>query len=221
MNINVNENANEIGVIRENFAGFPAVIMRLSEITYELLQKTYGEEVIELPIRVDDVAKELGITIYSKNLNLANSRKYNQRIGELNGNNIYIEETADWDVKRFAIAHEIGHRLIDRDMGPAQYSLPLLASNSDELLADVYALFLLVPFDLYLDEFKHYIDNIETLPININHWLKRLSAKAEVPYYNIASGYAYFKFAALEHYKTKIEGKPLRTQIEEYGELFY
>ena len=100
-------------------------------------------------------------------------------------------------------------------------SLPLLASNSDELLADVYALFLLVPFGLYLDEFKHYIDNIETLPININHWLKRLSVKAEVPYYNIASGYAYFKFVALEHYKTKIEGKPLRTQIEEYGELFY
>ena len=68
MNINVNENVNEIGVIRENFAGFPAVIMRLSEITYELLQKTYGEEVIELPIRVDDVAKELGIYILKRRL---------------------------------------------------------------------------------------------------------------------------------------------------------
>lgn len=206
---------------RYKFIDFSEVVMMLSEISYRLLQDVYGNKEIKLPIVVDDVARELGITIYSKNLNLANSRKYNQRIGELNGNNIFIEETADWDVKRFAIAHEIGHYLIDRDMGPAQYSLPLLASNSDELLADVYALFLLVPFDLYLDEFKHYIDNIETLPININHWLKRLSVKAEVPYYNIASGYAYFKFVALEHYKTKIEGKPLRTQIEEYGELFY
>ncbi len=39
MNINVNENVNEIGVIRENFAGFPAVIMRLSEITMSYYKK--------------------------------------------------------------------------------------------------------------------------------------------------------------------------------------
>ena len=206
--------------IRE-FADFSQIAMRINNISYSLLQTVYGERKIELPIAINDVAEKLGLTIRAKNLNLANPRKHNQRIGELNGSDIYIEEMADWDVKRFAIAHEIGHYLVDIGGGPAQYSLPLLASNSNELLADVYALFLLVPFKLFLDEFNIYIKNIDELPININHWWKRLSFKAEIPYYNIASGYAYFKFAALEHYKTRIANKPLRTQIDEYGELFY
>ena len=203
------------------YGDFSQVIMSVAEITFNLLKDVYGSDKIELPISIEDVARGLGLSIYARNLNFANPRKYNQRIGELDGTNIYIEDTADWDVKRFAIAHEIGHFIIDKGRGPAQYSLPLLASNSNELVSDVYALFLLVPFELFLSEFESYINNIETLPINITHWWRQLSTKAEVPYYNIASGYAYFKFAALEHYRTKIANKSLKTQIAEYGELFY
>ena len=146
---------------------FSGVIYEVYEKTGRLLEKVYSGEEIVLPISVDRIAKYLELEIFTKNLNLANPRKENQRIGELYGKVINIEETVNWNLKRYTIAHEIGHYMIKNKDETAQYALPLLASNSSELMADMYALFLMVPLELFLKEFKEYIDGIKKYPINI------------------------------------------------------
>lgn len=200
---------------------FSDIIYQISGKTKDLLNDVYSGEKIQLPISVDKVAEYLGVEIYTKNLNLANPRKENQCIGELCGNEISIEETVSWSLRRYTIAHEIGHYMIEGTNETAQYALPLLASDSSELLADMYALFLLIPLENFLKEFKEYIDNIQKYPIDITEWWETLSEKTEVPYHSIAGGYMYFRLAALKHYKDKIEGKPLREQIENWGDGFY
>lgn len=205
----------------EDIDNFSNIIYQISEKAKDLVNDVYSKEKIELPISVDKVAEFLGVEIYTKNLNLANPRKENQCIGELCGNEISIEETVSWSLRRYTIAHEIGHYLIKDTKETAQYALPLLASGSSELLADMYALFLLIPLEIFLKEFKEYIDNIQKYPIDITEWWETLSEKTEVPYHSIAGGYTYFRLAALKYYKDKIEGKPLREQIDNWGDVFY
>ena len=200
---------------------FSNIIYQISGKTKDLLNDVYSGEEIQLPISVDKVAQHLGVEIYTKNLNLANPRKENQCIGELYGNEISIEETVSWSLRRYTIAHEIGHYMIEDTKETAQYALPLLACDSSELLADLYALFLLIPLENFLKEFKEYIDNIQKYPIDITEWWKTLSEKTEVPYHSIAGGYMYFRLAALQYYKDRIKGKPLREQIENWGDVFY
>lgn len=139
---------------------FSGIIYQISGKTKDLLKDVYLGEKIQLPISVDKVAEHLGVEISTKNLNLANPRKENQCIGELCGNEISIEETVSWSLRRYTIAHEIGHCMIEGPNGTAQYALPLLPSSSCELLADMYALFLLIPLEIFLKEFKEYIDNM-------------------------------------------------------------
>lgn len=200
---------------------FSETVYEISKKTRELLNEVYCGKELVLPISVDEVTNCLELEVQTKNLNVANPRKENQRIGELYGNKISIEETVNWNLKRYTIAHEIGHYMIEDKNETAQYALPLLACNGIELLADMYALFLLIPLECFLKEFKEYIDNIQKYPINITEWWEQLSEKAEVPYHSIAGGYTYFRLAALKHYKNNIDGKPLKEQINNWGDVFY
>lgn len=220
----MNKGLEEYKISKEFLASiddFSGVVYKVHEKTRGLLENVYSGEEIVLPISVDRIAERLGLEIRTKNLNLANPRKENQRIGELCGEVINVEETVNWNLRRYTIAHEIGHYMLEDKNETAQYALPLLASDSSELLADMYALFLMVPLELFLKEFKEYIDGIKKYPINITEWWERLSEKAEVPYHSIAGGYTYFRLAALKHYKMNIEGKTLKTQIANWGDVFY
>lgn len=203
------------------FTDFASELMEINRISYNLLTETYGEKEIKLPISIHDVAKKIGLNIYSKNLNLANSNEYNQRIAELNGLNICVEESAESDLKRFAIAHEIAYFLIDKISVDGYYSFPFFSSDIKDIFSDIFATFLLLPFDIYLYEFKNFVENIRIYYASTNYWLKQLSFKAEIPYSDLINSYAYYRLLATEHYRWKIDSKPLKVQIEEYGELFY
>lgn len=186
------------------------------------------------PVPIEKMAESLGLSVSTANLNFANSRKYNQRIGELVGTDIVIDENVDYNVGRFAIAHELGHYLWmikkeeyeelkekDDSIKVPQYSLPLLPSDTDELFADVYALLLLVPLEGVFKEFRAYLENIEEYPIDITEWWRTISKKADIPFHSVASGYSYIKIAAIEYYKKNIEGKSIQEQYIHYGDLFY
>lgn len=227
------ENNTETMGILERFDNLIDLFKKISDETNTLIEERLGGRGdITLPIKMEDLAEELGITIIEDDLNLANTREENQLICEWEpGETIRVERTVDLFTRRYAIAYAIGCYCLNNSISQnssdlnnhSQYCLPLLSTRKEELLADIYAVFLCIPLNLFFKEFTDYISNIRktgTFPVSINEWLGELSTKAQIPYFNVAKGYQYLSIVAYDHYKNKVVAKPAQEQMENYVNLF-
>ena len=224
--------AEEEGTLKR-FDALIKLFTKVSNETSELIQeKLESLDETTLPIKIEQLAESLGIRIVEDDLNLANTRVENQLICEWEPREqiLHMDKTVDLFTKRYAVAYAIGCYCLRKNNTQklemddhVQYGLPLLSTRKEELLADIYAIFLCVPIKVFFKEFSTYIENIrktERFPVSINEWLGELSSKAQIPYFNIAKGYQYLSIAAYEHYDENIKGKEAKKQMENHVDLF-
>ena len=196
----------------------------------------------QLPVNVKKNYKNWGVCIRTENLNSfmngADLRKVNQIIGKISirpdffsGENkitVYVEENESPAMVNYALAHELCHLIINYTKESNRYTddyctMPMLPKVADELIADAFAVFLLIPFDMFLSIFKSYVKEAKekgNIPIRTKEWLNHLSAAVAVPYDYVACAYQQIRHIAYVMYiihtsKTEAEKKG------PYGECGY
>lgn len=122
------------------------------------------------------------------------------------------------NLTRYAIAYELSKTIINekssqemvssaevnrRNMTSVPYSLPRLYASLERFEYEMCAIFLLIPLDMFLEEFDSYIEGIREQPILLDKWIEHLSVKTQIPNYQLFNGYPYIKFCAYQYYKER------------------
>lgn len=142
------------------------------------------------------------------------------------------------DVQKYAIAYELGKLIIGEkngqmvskmteeeikkwNMTSVPYSLPRLYAQWESFAYEMCAIFLLLPLDLFLDEFQSYIKAAKEYPVKMDKWIKYLSDKAGIPNYQLINGYQYIKFCAYQYYQEKYKvSATLKIEGTDYRDLY-
>lgn len=188
----------------------------------KVLKNTWGEEYC-LPIDVEKIYDKIGIEIKHVNLNEfmegGDDQKVNRIIGKISirpdyisdsqriKTTVYVDEEATPASVNYALAHELCHLILNykKERYTDDYCImPMLPKVADELVADAFAVFLLIPFDLFLDEFNSYVSSSKIkglVPIGTKEWLTYLSSVALVPNYYVTCAYEQIRQVAFLIYK--------------------
>lgn len=182
--------------------------------TLELLESILGKE-YDFPVNVEKLVENIGLKITYQPLNTENDGKRIHRIaGKLIKrrnritneivSSILIDEQATRKEQRYALAHELAHFLIhyyDAHFLSEFRVMPMLFKDMEEMVADVFAIFLLIPLPIFLKEFKTYIGVGGDVPVKTSEWLQYLSTIAAVPYEDVAIGYQNIRYVSAIIYK--------------------
>ena len=188
--------------------------------TMELLHKIWGND-YRVPINVIDIYKKMYIEVRMVDLNSfmgnADIEKVNRIIGKVSIRpdyftqdvkiTVYVDEEASSTDINYALAHELCHLILNYH--ESRYTddyctMPMLPKKMDELIADAFAIFLLLPFDKFLEMFFNYVNSMKDMgdvPIETSAWLNYLSSVSAVPYYYVACGYQQIRHVAFLIYK--------------------
>lgn len=124
------------------------------------------------------------------------------------------------NLQKYAIAYELGKTIVNEECGidiskltaedimirnrnSVPYSLPKLYARQENFEYEMCAIFLLLPLDLFFEEFSSYLNNRTYSPVYMERWIKHLSDKTEIPNYQLINGYQYIKFCACQYYQSK------------------
>lgn len=181
----------------------------------EILDEYIGEG-YDFPVDIERVAVRAGIEVICQPLNGSVSRedirphkmvgktiKRKNIVTQEPINCILIDSESSKAEQRYALAHELAHYLIWQD--ETSYSneyclMPMLFKQQQEMIADIFANFLLIPLPAFLREFSEYIGN-QPVPIQTSEWLAYLSYVAQVPYEYVAIGYENIRYVCcVVHY---------------------
>mgnify|MGYP001851667637 CR=1 FL=1 len=182
--------------------------------TLELLESILGKK-YDFPVNIEKLVENIGLKITYQPLNTENDGKRIHRIaGKLIKrrnritneivSSILIDEQATRKEQRYALAHELAHFLIHYDDAHflSEFRvMPMLFKDMEEMVADVFAIFLLIPLPIFLKEFKTYIGVGGDVPIKRSEWLQYLSTIASVPYEDVAIGYQNIRYVSAIIYK--------------------
>ena len=120
------------------------------------------------------------------------------------------------NLEKYAVAYELGKVIINKinkeeiddiydfNMDSMPYSLPKLPSRLENFKYEMCAIFLLLPLQLFFDEFERYLEEIDEQPILMDNWFQYLSNKTNIPKYQLINGYQYIKFSAYQYYQEKL-----------------
>lgn len=174
----------------------------------ELLEKFEGEG-YDFPIDIEAIVKSIGIEIVYQSLNykkeIQNMRvhkivgkiiKRKNRFTNEDANMILIDDESKKDEQRYALAHGLAHFLLhveDKWYSGEYRVMPMLFKKKEEMIADIFAIFLLIPLPVFLREFDLYVGE-ESVPVKTSEWLKYLCNVAEVPYEDVAIGYQNLRY---------------------------
>ncbi len=186
----------------------------------EFLDKFEGTE-YDFPIDIEEIVKNIGIEIAYQPLNyekeIQNIRmhkivgkvfKRKNRFTHQDANMILIDDESKKDEQRYALAHGLAYFLLHVE--DAWYSgeyrvMPMLFKKKEEMIADIFAIFLLIPLPIFLKEFDLYLGE-DSVPVKTSEWLKYLSNIAEVPYEDVAIGYQNIRYV-LSYIYNLMEGE--------------
>lgn len=199
----------------------------------------------QLPVNIKAIYQKWGVCIREENLNSfmkgTDFKKVNQIIGKISIRpdlfsgetkvTVYIEENESPAMVNYALAHELCHLIINYTKENSRYSddyctMPMLPKIADELIADAFAVFLLIPFDMFLKIFKDYVNDSQkkgNIPIRTKEWLNHLSAAVAVPYDYVACAYQQIRHIAYVMYviHTAKSEEDKKTLYGEYGYALY
>ncbi len=183
----------------------------------QLIRMLLGEERCQLPIDIELLANKLGVEVKDADLNCYQDLDQeldilNKRIGQLvlRKNSytnkiekiIYTERMVPLSSKRFAVAHELSHYLLyrtktlSRDRYESYFIMPMIPLKMEELMIDIFSVFLLIPVSQFFEEFKQFVKHIRStqrVPVATEDWLRYLSEKAVLPEFYTACGYQYLR----------------------------
>lgn len=203
------------------------------------LKQMSGDKGYQLPIDIHDIYKRLHIELKAENLNEAlggaGFRTINKVVGKISirpdyvsGNSkktVYTNINESPALVNYALAHELCHLILNQDRMryTDDYSImPMLPKNLDELVADAFAIFLLIPLDKFLQTFKSYIRmsiDMGRIPISTEEWISYLGSVAAVPYYYVACAYQQIRHVAYLMYHIHIADEMTKAKYwEVYGE---
>lgn len=206
-----------------NFEKSVAEIKNSMEKTYllvyqkvnETLKNCYQDGLTQLSsIDIKKVAESLEIKVVEKILGSTKDTFSNEVMGYLDGFNysgkgiqwsIYVNEDLGDLTKRYVIAHELAHFLLNDNKDGYSYTQycigSMLPSNSEEHLCDIAASFLLMPIEIVLDLMKSYIDENKNKKIEGNKWLMFLGRRLGISDYYTIVFYQNIKYLASILYK--------------------
>lgn len=186
----------------------------------KLLDEVFGEEKYDFPINIEKLLNEVGLEVIYQPLNNINNRedrrahrivgkilKKKNRVTSNKINVILIDSESCEEEQRYTLAHELAHYLIhieDEDYMSEYRIMPMLFKEKEEIIADIFAIFLLIPLPIFLKEFSHYIGDGE-VPIKTSEWLSYLGTVAVVPYEEVAIGYQNLRYVSCVVYKEEKE----------------
>nr|WP_325213763.1 ImmA/IrrE family metallo-endopeptidase [uncultured Oscillibacter sp.] len=178
------------------------------DLAWEILVQTLGKDGISLPVDVRQVAEALGFTVSSDDFasvelnyllndhdclpiaQLKMRRKLFGKGSEQICGTICVAEYLSENSKRFSIAHELGHFVL-RHQNPIGSSVILDACpglyplvNTEEMLADMFAYALLLPYGLFKQERGNYEKDRTHWPLDFSMWVSYIRDKAQIPEYH-------------------------------------
>lgn len=185
----------------------------VSQKAEALIYAALGEEGMHFPIDVEALAEALGIPLVEEELNVyVNAKCINRKIGQIvidrdffsnkKTGIIYLDEMAALSSKRYAIAHEIVHYLMNyQESGYYEdyCIMPMCPKDVEEILADIFAIFLLIPVSLFFREFQDYViwrSKEERTPVTTEDWIKYLAERSLLSEYYVAYGYQQLRYVA-------------------------
>lgn len=170
----------------------------------EILDEPEGE--IHLPVDILKVAEKCNFTISFEALpsfgesNRISSVAQLQMRRKLSGNGKitgtirladYLSETS----ARFSIAHELGHYVL-REHSPIGLNYMLSAcpglyplADTDELLADLFAYGLLLPYPSFMKLKAEYEKDDSRWPVDFSDWISFLQEQTQMPEYHVVLAY--------------------------------
>lgn len=177
------------------------VYLEIAEMAEELVNASYEMEgrKVEFPIDVYVIAKYLGIEIELEKLNKGQGASFNRILSNITviGGmaDITIDDGVGYKTQRYAIANSIGRVLLNQNriLLESNYAIPLIPQSLEEIAADVIALFLLLPIQVFKDEFMNYLRGCEDYPLDVDVWLEYLGNKSQISQFNLAIGYQQLK----------------------------
>ena len=202
------------------------------------------DETKEWPFHIKALYDKMGIDVKRQNLNefmeSGDVKKLNSIIGKISirpdyndssqrKTTVYIEKDLPLSLENYALAHELCHLILsqteknrkERFYTDDYCTMPMLPKQSEEMIADAFAIFLLIPFDEFLKTFKEYIRYAKrtgSVPIRTEEWIEYLSAVSVVPYYYVACGYQQIRHLAYLIYHLYIADEAEKARYEtDYG----
>lgn len=178
----------------------------------QLIRSALGEDG-RLPVDIELLAKKLGARVVVEDLNeFPGWKSMNRKIGQVEiGDSfftdekmrtIFVDKKASLPSKRYAIAHEIAHYIMhynDRDYYEDYFIMPMCPKELDEIVADIFAIFLLIPVRYFFVEFLEYVKRKMDEggePITTEQWIRYLAEKSMISDYYVAYGYQQLRYVA-------------------------
>lgn len=198
--------------IKQNMEELTKEYISIAEKIEKFLIELYGnEKQLEFPVDIEWVAHKLGITVEKELLNKNDERQFNRVLGSVVTRNGETVITVDKEVsdktRNYAMAHAVGRYLLSggASIFESTYAIPLIPQNIDEIIADVVALFLLMPVELFQKEFKIYLESKAGRPLDVDEWLDYLGNKCKLSRFNLSIGYQQLKQVLSYQRQTKFE----------------
>lgn len=181
----------------------------------QLILTAVGKEGMRFPIDVEALAEALGVQVEEEDLNEFISRKsMNRKIGQIvidqddfsenriKTKTIFTDKAAAPSSKRYAIAHEIVHFIMHYDKSEYYEDyciMPMCPRDAEEIVADIFAIFLLIPVRLFFAEFRDYVQRQmteERTPVTTESWIRYLAERSMLSEYYVAYGYQQLRYVA-------------------------
>lgn len=181
----------------------------------------------DFPIDIDKIINSLDIPVIYQPLNRddeENVVKHNvvgklmKWTNKITGNEekvILIDDLSENSEQRYALAHELAHYLMkseEKRIDSELWNMPMLFKDPEEIIADVFAFFVLIPFPNFVKEFELYIDE-SMAKIRTSDWLNYLSLVADMPYEQVAIGYEYIRYVSQVIYQLTSEDQKKKDGI--------
>ncbi len=188
----------------------------------QLIRTVLGEN-DSFPVDVELLANRMGVRIDIEDLNeFSFLGSMNRIIGQIQiGNNfftdeknktIFVDKTAPFSSRRYAIAHELAHFIMhhdDRDYYEDYCIMPMCPADIEEIVADIFAIFLLIPVRYFFAEFLEYVKCKKEegkVPVTTESWIRYLAEISMIPDYYVAYGYQQLRYVAYWIYQAWSDG---------------
>ncbi len=220
----------------------------------ELIRMILGEGG-RFPVDIKLLAEKLGVQVEEEDLNEFFSRKWmNKKIGQIeigedpfdNNENIkiiFVDDAVPPSSQRYAIAHELAHYIMhydDRDYYEDYCTMPMCPEDIEEIVADIFAIFLLIPVRYFFVEFLEYVKRKKDEggpAVTTEDWIRYLAERSMISDCYVAYGYQQLRYVAFWIYQawssettpnvmTDEEREQVRKETEDYyteemGELLF